>query len=156
MSHAAKTTLGEGALWQEKAVGMSIDYQQFFARLKGHPANSAPQDAAPTPESGTASPGELGAESALGPKLEKLTGKGLDKADEILSLELDPENGATFGPTLRAQTAVLGHALTTQVRVDEVKLREPRPFKLQELLDRIAEEEKRGPPRLKEVDDSDP
>jgi hypothetical protein len=139
---------------------MSIDYQQFFLRLKGHPANSVTattqEPAAPAPESGVSSPGEvLGAESALGPKLEKLTGKGLDKADEILSLELDPENGATFGPTLRAQTAVLGHALTTQVRVDEVKLREPRPFKLQELLDLVAEEEKRGPSRLKEVDDSD-
>jgi hypothetical protein len=148
---------------------MSIDYEEFFARIKGeHPTNSSTEAKARQTEDvqepiaqlpeGEAANSKVttDAQSPLGPKLEKLTGKGLDKADEILSLELDPENGATFGPTLRAQTAVLGQALTTQVRVDEVKLREPRPFKLQELLDLIAEEEKRRPSRLKEVDDSDP
>jgi hypothetical protein len=39
----------------------------------------------------------------LAPKLEKITSKGLDKANQILDLPLDPDNRDTFGPTLRAQ-----------------------------------------------------
>jgi hypothetical protein len=58
----------------------------------------------------------------LAPKLEKITSKGLDKADQILDLPLDPDS-ETFGPTLRAQTSIVGQALTTQVRVDENQMR---------------------------------
>jgi hypothetical protein len=79
----------------------------------------------------------------LAPKLEKITSKGLDKADQILDLPLDPDNRETFGPTLRAQTAIVGQALTTQVRVDENQMRAERPDALVELMRNIAEEQKR-------------
>jgi hypothetical protein len=81
--------------------------------------------------------------SALAPKLEKITSKGLDKANQILDLPLDPDNRETFGPTLRAQTAIVGQALTTQVRVDENQMRAERPDALVELMRNIAEEQKR-------------
>jgi hypothetical protein len=79
----------------------------------------------------------------LAPKLEKITSKGLDKADQILDLPLDPDNRETFGPTLRAQTTIVGQALTTQVRVDENQMRAERPDALVELMRNIAEEQKR-------------
>ena len=79
--------------------------------------------------------------SMLAPKLENIADKGLDKADQILELPLDPDNRDTFGPTLRAQSAIVGHALTTQVRVDETRMRMQRPDRMAELLRIIAEEE---------------
>ncbi len=92
--------------------------------------------------------GMIGAESELAPKLEKIASKGLDKAEEILDLPLDPDNPGTFGPTLRAQTTVLGHALTTQVRVDEGKMRVQQPDVLGRLTAIIREEEAKLPRRL--------
>jgi hypothetical protein len=121
-------------------------YREFVAKLKGEadpPDVSARPAERPQPLDATPKgDGAPDAETNLGPKLEKIAGKSLDTADEILDLPLDPD-AATFGPTLRAKTAVLGHALTTQVRVDETKLKEKRHSeeKLQEILRIIAEEE---------------
>jgi hypothetical protein len=135
---------------------MSIDYEEFFARIKGeHSTNSSTEakarqkedvqdPIAQLPEDEAAhSKVTTNAQSLLGPKLAKLTGKGLDKADQILNLPLDPDNRETFGPTLRAQTAIVGQALTTQVRVDENQMRAERPDALVELMRNIAEEQKR-------------
>jgi hypothetical protein len=80
--------------------------------------------------------------SGLALKLEKITSKSLDKADQILDLPLDPDS-ETFGPTLRAQTAIVGQALTTQVRGDENQMRVERTDGLAELIRNIAEEQKR-------------
>lgn len=96
----------------------------------------------------SATEGTAATTSVLAPKLEKIADKGLDKADQILDLPLDPDNRDTFGPTLRAQSAIVGHALTTQVRVDETRLRPQRFDRLPELLRLVAEEEAKLPKRL--------
>jgi hypothetical protein len=133
---------------------MSINYEEFCARIKGeHPTNSSTaakaqqtedvQESIAQPKGEAASLEAMtGAQSLLGPKLEKVTVKSLDKADQILELPLDPHS-ETFGPTLRAQTAIVGQALTTQVRVDENQMRVERTDGLAELMRNIAEEQKR-------------
>ena len=116
-------------------------YDEFVARL-ANTAAAASDDQSPPRIAEYAQVGEpIGA--ALAPKLEKITSKGLDKADQILDLPLDPDNRETFGPTLRAQTTIVGQALTTQVRVDENQMRAERPDALVELMRNIAEEQKR-------------
>jgi hypothetical protein len=120
-------------------------YDEFVAKLTNTAAATDGQ-----PPLRTAECGELSSvvdETAvttnkLAPKLEKVTSKGLDKADQILDLPLDPDSD-TFGPTLRAQTAIVGQALTTQVRVDENQMRVERTDGLAELMRNIAEEQKR-------------
>jgi len=90
---------------------------KFLAKLKGEnpdvPDASAMlskqqqrQPPGATRGTGADTAGMIGAESELAPKLEKIASKGLDKAEEILDLPLDPDNPGTFGPTLRAQTTV--------------------------------------------------
>jgi hypothetical protein len=122
-------------------------YEEFLAKLYAadfgvddlRVANADPR---PALESVAAAEGAHDDTSGLAPKLEKVTSKGLDKADQILDLPLDPDS-ESFGPTLRAQTAIVGQALTTQVRVDETQMRAERPDALVELLRNIAEEQKR-------------
>jgi hypothetical protein len=122
-------------------------YDEFLAKLTGGGAADLSGDhlkLAPRPalESVAAAEGAPDDTSGLAPKLEKVTRKGLDKADQILDLPLDPDS-ETFGPTLRAQTTIVGQALTTQVRVDENQMRAERPDALVELMRNIAEEQKR-------------
>jgi hypothetical protein len=121
-----------------------------FAKLTGGSAaelgedhlRQAKADLRPASESAAAVEGAPEDASGLAPKLEKITSKSLDKADQILELPLDPDS-ETFGPTLRAQTAIVGQALTTQVRVDENQMRVERTDGLAELMRNIAEEQKR-------------
>ena len=123
-------------------------YDEFVARLAN--AAAASDDQSPPRKAEYTQVGEptgVADETAvttnkLAPKLEKITSKGLDKADQILDLPLDPDS-ETFGPTLRAQTTIVGQALTTQVRVDENQMRAERPDALVELMRNIAEEQKR-------------
>jgi hypothetical protein len=127
-------------------------YDEFLAKLAGGDAvdlgggehlRLANVDLRPASESVAAVGGAPDDTSGLAPKLEKITSKGLDKANQILELPLDPDNRETFGPTLRAQTAIVGQALTTQVRVDENQMRAERPDALAEFFKNIAEEQKR-------------
>ncbi len=134
------------------------DYKRFLAEFKGENPDAPdigseqqqgqPPGATSERTGAGGQNGMMGAESELAPKLEKIASKGLDKADEILDLPLDPDNTATYGPTLRAQTAVLGQALTTQVRVDEGKMRVQQPDVLSRLVAIIHEEEAKLPRRL--------
>ena len=136
-------------------------YKDFVAKL-GNEADAPEAPALPfeqqeqQPLDATPKGGPVGTESALGPKLEKIAGRSLDKADEILELPLDPDNAATYGPTLRAQTAVVGHAIGTQVRVDENKLREQRFDRLPELMRKIAEVQAQAAQFEKGGDDGGP
>ena len=84
--------------------------------------------------------------SALGAKLEATTSKSLDKANEILDLPLDPER-QHYPAELRARTALINTAMTTQARVDETRMRPQRGDRLPELLRLIAEEEGKLPKR---------
>jgi hypothetical protein len=133
--------------------------EKFLARIKGENLGSPLPELQSAPEAQDAKAGAPSAaenvpaqaldqsstgQSALASKLEKLTSKGLDKADQILDLPIDPDSG-TFGATLRAQTAVFGHTLTAQVRVDEGKMRAQKPDVLARILELIAEEEKKIP-----------
>jgi hypothetical protein len=124
-------------------------YEEFVARLTNK--TTACDDQTPPRSAEFAQVGEptgvaartTATSNKLAPKLETITSKGLDKADQILDLPLDPDNRETFGPTLRAQTTIVGQALTTQVRVDENQMRAERPDALVELMRNIAEEQKR-------------
>jgi hypothetical protein len=123
-------------------------YDEFLAKLTRGGAAEFGEDhlrqakADLRPASESAVEGAPEDASGLAPKLEKITSKSLDKADQILELPLDPDSD-TFGPTLRAQTAIVGQALTTQVRVDENQMRVERTDGLAELMRNIAEEQKR-------------
>jgi hypothetical protein len=84
--------------------------------------------------------------SPLAVKLESVTSRAIDKIDQILALPLDRED-ACFGNVLRAQTAAANTALSTQAKVDEQRLREPKggADTLNRLLKMIAEVEARRP-----------
>ena len=77
----------------------------------------------------------------LAAKLERVSAKAIDKADQILDLPLPSADHASFGAVLRAQNAAINSALTTQVRVDENRLRGATIDRLPELLKILAEEE---------------
>jgi hypothetical protein len=81
-------------------------------------------------------------DDSLPAKLERLTGKAIDEADRILALPLD-ENSAQFGTIARTKATVIGHALSTQVKVDENNLRRRVADHMPEILRRIAEQEQK-------------
>jgi hypothetical protein len=133
---------------------MPIDAEKFFARIKGsagaglHEARrSAPADEAPAADA------MRDDESALGAKLEATASKSLDKANEILEIPLDPER-QHYPAELRACTALINTAMTTQARVDETRMRPQRTDRLPELLRIIGEEEARLPKRPLLADES--
>jgi hypothetical protein len=95
------------------------------------PATPANTDVCPTPD-----------DDSLPAKLERLTGKAIDEADRILALPLD-ENSAQFGTIARTKATVIGHALSTQVKVDENNLRRRVADHMPEILRRIAEQEQK-------------
>jgi hypothetical protein len=67
----------------------------------------------------------------------------LTKIEEILSLPTDSENGNV----LRAQTAVAGHAIQTQLRADETRLKVRQSNDVMERLLKIVREQRRKIPR---------
>lgn len=73
-------------------------------------------------------------------KLEALTHSALDKAGEILEIELDPDD-EKYGDNLRGLNAAIKTVVATQVRVDEHRLKARKLDALPELLALIAEEE---------------
>jgi len=83
------------------------------------------------------------ADNSLALKLERVTEKALDKADDILSLPLPEPDDANFSAILRSQNAAANTILTTQVRVDENHLRKQQVDTLPQLIAEIAEYRKR-------------
>ena len=79
------------------------------------------------------------ADNSLALKLERVTEKALDKADDILSLPLPDTDDVNFGAILRSQNAAANTILTTQVRVDENHLRKQQVDTLPQLIADIAE-----------------
>ena len=74
----------------------------------------------------------------LAPELERVTLLGLQKLEQILRIPTDRGDGNR----LRAQTAAAGIAITTQLRVDEAKLKEVRSRDIMERLLAMMAEEK--------------
>jgi hypothetical protein len=124
-----------------------IDFDRFRTRLTGGrpavPDVPGKQQVAPKYPSNNLE-GTTGDKSVLGEKLEATADKGLDKAQQILAIPLDPDR-AHYPAELRAQTALINTAVTTQVRVDETRMRPPRIDRLPDILRMIAEEEARLP-----------
>jgi hypothetical protein len=76
---------------------------------------------------------------ALAPELERVTWLGLRKLEQILRIPTDRGDGNL----LRAQTAAAGLAVNAQLRADENRLRHRAVDRLPELLERVAEEERK-------------
>lgn len=77
-----------------------------------------------------------------GVALDLLTQKAINKANQILDLDLDPEN-EQFTAILRAQTAQVQAIFTTQARVDEGRFKKKQADNMQKLLEILAGEEKK-------------
>ena len=119
----------------------TIDYKGFIAKLSCDQRDvPAVPLKAPQETELLAAPRAQVAGSPLASKLETTAERAIDKIDEIMAIPLDPEN-SQYGVVLRAQNAAANTALTTQVRVDENRLRAKSPDVLPELLKRIADEE---------------
>lgn len=78
----------------------------------------------------------------LAVKLESLTHRAFDRADEILDIELDPEEDR-YPENLRALNATIKTVVGTQVKVDEHRLKARKLDVLPELLEIIATEEQK-------------
>lgn len=78
----------------------------------------------------------------LAGRLEHLTGKALDRADDILELEIDPEH-EKFGESVRAVNSAIKTITQTQVRVDEHRLKQRNADALPEILEKIKAYEER-------------
>jgi len=90
---------------------------------------------------GTGSDPQSDGRSELATKLERVSEKALNKADEILDLPLPSADHASFAAVLRAQNAAANTILNTQTKVDENRLRAGVADKLPELLEILREEE---------------
>ena len=118
------------------------DYKSFLAMLKGeHSTEPAPpaEQKSSTPPSTPRNNADDASDNSLALKLERVTEKALDKADDILSLPLPDPDDANFGAILRSQNAAANTILTTQVRVDENHLRKQQVDTLPQLIADIAE-----------------
>jgi hypothetical protein len=119
----------------------ATDYKSFLAMLKGeHSTESAPpseQKSSTLPSMSRNNADED--KGSLAFKLERVTEKALDKADDILSLPLPDPDDVNFGAILRSQNAAANTVLTTQVRVDENHLRKQQVDTLPRLIADIAE-----------------
>jgi len=124
----------------------ATDYKSFLAMLKGEhsteSASSSEQKSSTLPSTSRNNTLEA-ADNSLALKLERVTEKALDKADDILSLPLPEPDDANFSAILRSQNAAANTILTTQVRVDENHLRKQQVDTLPQLIAEIAEYRKR-------------
>ena len=120
----------------------ATDYKGFLAMLKGEhstePAPPSEQNSSTLPSTSRNNTLEA-ADNSLALKLERVTEKALDKADDILSLPLPDPDDVNFGAILRSQNAAANTILTTQVRVDENHLRKQQVDTLPQLIADIAE-----------------
>lgn len=79
----------------------------------------------------------------LAGRLEHLSGKALDRIDDILELDIADDEHDKFGEKLRGLNAAAKTVLATQVRVDEHRLRQRNADTLPELLEEIRKYEER-------------
>lgn len=82
-------------------------------------------------------------ESELASKLERLTHRALDRADDLLEMDISDEEHDKFGEKVRGLNSAIKTIVQTQVRVDEHRLRARKEEILPQLLEAIAAEEKR-------------
>lgn len=68
-----------------------------------------------------------------------MTGKALDRAEDILDENWREHDETMAGPVLRAQTSVITSVLNTQAKVDETRLRRTTLDKLPDLLKLVNE-----------------
>ena len=118
--------------------------KSLFEKFNEAPATPEPQSGGVPQKSGpdgTGSDPQSNGRGDLAVKLERVSAKALNKADEILDLPLPSADHASFAAVLRAQNAAINSALTTQARVDENRLRAHVADRLPELLKILAEEE---------------
>jgi hypothetical protein len=118
--------------------------KSLFQKFNEAPGTAEPQSGGMLQKNGpdeTGSDPQSNGRSDLAVKLERVSAKAIDKADQILDLPLPSADHASFGAVLRAQNAAINSALTTQARVDENRLRAGVVDKLPELLKILAEEE---------------
>jgi hypothetical protein len=95
---------------------------------------------------GPPAPLEKPADATLPDKLERLVHRSIDRANELYDLPLDPGQPG-FQAVVRANTALVSTALTTQARVDETNLKRDKGNAdvLNELIERIREARARVP-----------
>lgn len=80
----------------------------------------------------------------LAGKLEQLSGKALDRLDDLLEMDISNDEDEKFGEKVRGLNSATKTVLQTQVRVDEHRLKQRSLDVLPELLEAIkAEEAKR-------------
>ena len=117
--------------------------KSLFERFHAAPASAVPEPGGEMQQGGGTleMPAKDNGGNDLAAKLERVSAKALNKADEILDLPLPSADHASFGAVLRAQNAAANTVLTTQVRVDENRLRSATIDRLPELLQILAEEE---------------
>lgn len=134
-----------------------IDFKAFRAKLDGKhaelPVPETQQSIAYAP-AGTAvetPAANADGKSGLATRLESVSGKAVNKLDEIMALPLDPED-PHFGGVLRAQVGAANTALTTQVKVDETALRRQALDRLPALLKLVNETAARLPPQTQPID----
>lgn len=140
-----------------------IDFEAFRAKLDGKHAESparleTQQQSSAHAPTGTAvetRAANADGRSELATRLESVSGKAVNKLDEIMALPLDPED-RHFGGVLRAQVGAANTALNTQVRVDENALRRQSLDRLPALLALVNETAKRLPQTVEHVPSEKP
>lgn len=80
--------------------------------------------------------------SDLAGKLEQLSGDALDRASDLLEMDISNDEDDKFGEKVRGLNSVIKTVLQTQVRVDEHRLKSRKLDALPELLELIKAEEK--------------
>ena len=117
---------------------MPCDFAAFLRGLEGEedPGPLASPDA---PESLPAPVAGLPA------RLEHVVSRSIEQADEILKLPLDRDH-PQYGAELRAKVSVINTSLSTQTKVDELRLkRQAEPDALKRLLEEIKEAKAKNP-----------
>ena len=116
----------------------------LFEKFNEAPATPEPQSGGMLQKNGPDGAGsdpQSSGRSELAAKLERVSAKAIDKADQILDLPLPSADHASFSAVLRAQNAAANTVLNTQTKVDENRLRVGVVDKLPELLEILREEE---------------
>lgn len=94
-----------------------------------------------TPVEQRAAPRVALSESELATKLERLTHRALDRAEDLLEMDISDEEHDKFGEKVRGLNSAIKTVVQTQVRVDEHRLRSRKEEILPQLLEAIAAEE---------------
>jgi hypothetical protein len=119
------------ASWRPPPADDYRDYRD--AQVQGSIPNSPSLTAIPEPAN-------------LSAMLEHGVALALQKGTEVLGMSLDPSD-RQFGGLLRSQTAMVGHLLGAQIRVDEGRLRQKKADAI-ERISRLIEEEQERQRRL--------